>query len=101
MKRLRNADRKTRAPKITSKGRVFRVPLPADLTKLLNEWILSENDHPSPPEAIRRLVELGLKGPLLPTRAAEHRIKRVEKAGRGTAKSPKNTNPATRRTETR
>lgn len=37
------------------------VRLPAPLTKALDEWRRKQEDPPGRPEAIRRLVEKGLK----------------------------------------
>jgi hypothetical protein len=38
--------------------------LPPDLTKAIEKWAADQDDEPNRSEAIRRLVELGLKAKL-------------------------------------
>jgi hypothetical protein len=47
-------------PKTTGKGRLFGVRLHAPQIALLDAWIAEQHDKPSRPEAIRRLIALGL-----------------------------------------
>ena len=63
-------------PKTTGKGTLIGVRILPDLMRRLDQWILSQNDHPSRPEAIRRLAELALMGPFASTAAARHRDKK-------------------------
>ncbi|OAF06679.1 hypothetical protein AYJ54_19345 [Bradyrhizobium centrolobii] len=50
--------RKTRA---TETGDLVGVRIQNDLAKQIDDWRRQENDLPGRPEAIRRLVEIGLK----------------------------------------
>jgi len=55
----RTPARKKPGPPATGKGTPILVRLQPDLLKALDSW--AEPNHISRPEAIRRLVELGLK----------------------------------------
>lgn len=48
-------------PVTTGKGTLIGVRLLDEPLSALDEWIEKQADEPSRPEAIRRLVELGLK----------------------------------------
>jgi hypothetical protein len=49
----------TAAP--TGKGELIGVRLQPAALSAVDAWIVGQDDHPSRPEAIRRLVEIGLK----------------------------------------
>jgi hypothetical protein len=53
--------RKKRGPPATGKGMPITVRLQPVPLRELDLWAKSQDDHPSRPEAIRRLIELGLK----------------------------------------
>jgi len=53
--------RKKRGPPATGKGTLIGVRLQPDPLSRLDKWSISQDDKPSRPEAIRRLVERGLK----------------------------------------
>jgi hypothetical protein len=53
---------KKRGPPATGKGTLIGVRLQPDPLSRLDRWSNSQDDKPSRPEAIRRLVELGLTG---------------------------------------
>jgi hypothetical protein len=52
---------KRRGPAPTGKGILLGVRLQPPAIAALDGWIANQDDEPSRPEAIRRLVELGLK----------------------------------------
>jgi hypothetical protein len=52
--------KKTRAAPPTDKGTLIGVRLPPATLARVDRWAASQQDDPSRPEAIRRLVELGL-----------------------------------------
>ena len=54
--------RKRRGPPATGKGTLLGVRLQPDALAALDSWIARQKDDVSRPEAIRRLVELALKG---------------------------------------
>lgn len=53
---------KRRGPVPTGKGTPILTRLQPDLLEKLDAYVSRQNDEISRPEAIRRLVELGLKG---------------------------------------
>jgi len=53
--------KKKRGPAPTGKGVLLGVRLQPPALAALDAWIDRQDDQPSRPEAIRRLVELGLK----------------------------------------
>jgi hypothetical protein len=53
--------RKRRGPTPTGKGAPTLVRLQPDLEEKIDNWRAKQDDRLSRPEAIRRLVELGLK----------------------------------------
>jgi metal-responsive CopG/Arc/MetJ family transcriptional regulator len=54
--------RKKPGPPPTGKGELIGVRIQPDQMKKLDEWISDQDDRPSRPEAIRRLVDQALKG---------------------------------------
>jgi hypothetical protein len=52
--------RKRRGPAPTGKGQQVVVRMQPDQLNTLDAWIARQEDQPSRPEAVRRLVELGL-----------------------------------------
>jgi hypothetical protein len=52
---------KTRKPRATITGDPVMVRVQPDMAKRLDDWRRLQDDAPGRPEAIRRLVELGLK----------------------------------------
>jgi hypothetical protein len=54
--------RKKPGPPPTGKGELIGVRIQPDQMKTLDAWIAEQDDRLSRPEAIRRLVEQGLKG---------------------------------------
>jgi len=59
-------------PKTTGRGEGLLVRLHADQMSALDAWIASQNPKPSRPEAVRQLLELGLKhAPHQPERSPE------------------------------
>jgi hypothetical protein len=54
--------RKKPGPPPTGKGQLIGVRIQPDQMKTLDAWISDQDDRPSRPEAIRRLVEQALKG---------------------------------------
>jgi metal-responsive CopG/Arc/MetJ family transcriptional regulator len=50
-----------RRPRAPETGQPVLVRLQKELSEPLDKWRLKQADKPSRPEAIRRLVELGLK----------------------------------------
>ena len=53
---------KKRGPKPTGKGKPIMTRLQPDMLHKVDAFIQRQKDSPSRPEAIRRLIELGLKG---------------------------------------
>jgi hypothetical protein len=53
--------RKKRGPPATGKGTPITVRLQPRALLELDLWVTSQDDRPSRPEAIRRLIEVGLK----------------------------------------
>jgi hypothetical protein len=60
MARRSKTSQKKRAPSATAKGEPLLVRFHARLIKQLEKWAGGQADTPSRPEAIRRLVEIGL-----------------------------------------
>jgi hypothetical protein len=54
--------RKKRGPPATGKGTLIGVRLQPSLLRQLDAWVGHQEDEPSRPEAIRRLIERGLAG---------------------------------------
>jgi metal-responsive CopG/Arc/MetJ family transcriptional regulator len=52
--------KKQRGPRPASERTLIGVPLPSGLLARIDRWAASQKDDPSRPEAIHRLVELGL-----------------------------------------
>jgi hypothetical protein len=52
--------KKQRGPRAASERAPIGAPLPSGLLARVDRWAASQQDDPSRPEAIRRLVELGL-----------------------------------------
>jgi hypothetical protein len=52
--------KKQRGPRPASKGTLIGLRLPSGLLARVDRWAASQKDDPSRPEAILRLVELGL-----------------------------------------
>jgi hypothetical protein len=61
MKRQTVISRKKRGPPPTGKGEPIMVRVQPDLLKKLEAWRAHQDDRPSRPEAIRRLVEQALE----------------------------------------
>ena len=55
-------EKKRRGPKPTGKGTLIGVRFLDDPLSKLDEWISKQDEEMTRPEAIRRLVEIGLKG---------------------------------------
>ena len=53
---------KRRGPPPTGKGTLLGVRLQPEILHKVDAFIQRQKDNPSRPEAIRRLVEMGLKG---------------------------------------
>jgi hypothetical protein len=53
---------KKRGPPATGKGEPIMVRVQPDQLAALDAWISAQDDPPTRPEAIRRLVDLGLAG---------------------------------------
>ena len=82
MNRQPTAIRKKRGPPPTGKGEPILVRLqPVPLAEL-DSWIARQHDHPSRPEAIRRLVERALTGSPSGQRSAKARSKALDLAGK-------------------
>ena len=60
MKRQTVITQKRRGPAPTGKGTLIGVRLQPDALAKLDAWIAKQEGEPTRPEAIRRLVELGL-----------------------------------------
>jgi hypothetical protein len=85
--------RKKRGPAPTGKGELIGVRLQPAALSAVDAWIAGQDDHPSRPEAIRRLVERGLLakdprekparkgGPRMPRAAADTIAKLITAAG--------------------
>ena len=58
---IRDTAKKRGRPKTTGPGTGVMVRLQPDAIAALDAWIARQDEPPSRPEAIRRLVELGLK----------------------------------------
>lgn len=58
---IRGTTKKRGRPKTTGAGTSINVRLLDEPLSALDAWIGRQDDAPSRPEAIRRLVELGLK----------------------------------------
>jgi Arc/MetJ-type ribon-helix-helix transcriptional regulator len=81
MKKSRTANtKKSRRARTSAKGTPISVHMPPDVLARLDQWVGSQNDRPSRPEAIRRLVELALMGPLASTAASRQRGKKAASA---------------------
>jgi hypothetical protein len=52
---------KTPKKRATATGELIGVRIQADMAKQIDDWRRKQDDLPGRPEAIRRLVELGLK----------------------------------------
>jgi hypothetical protein len=52
--------RKRRGPKPTGKGHLIGVRLLPEPLAALDDWISRQPDHPSRPEAVRRILDKGL-----------------------------------------
>lgn len=53
---------KSPKPRATATGEPVMVRIQPEMARLLDDWRRKQEDLPGRPEAIRRLVELGLKG---------------------------------------
>jgi hypothetical protein len=62
MKKQTVISRKRRGPEPTGKGAPILVRMQPDALAKLDAWAAKQDGEPSRPEAIRRLVEMGLKG---------------------------------------
>jgi hypothetical protein len=51
---------KRRGPPATGKGELVGVRVQPDLMKKLDDWVKTQSDAPSRPEAIRRLLQRAL-----------------------------------------
>jgi hypothetical protein len=79
--------KKKRGPPPTGKGVQIVVRMQPDPLSALDRWVAKQPDHPTRPEAVRRLVDLGLTikskakqpSPLRATRAKELATKAIEK----------------------
>jgi len=60
-KLIRDNTKKRGRPKTTGKGTLIGVRLLPAPMQQLDQWIASQPDTPSRPEALRRLMDLGLK----------------------------------------
>jgi metal-responsive CopG/Arc/MetJ family transcriptional regulator len=61
MKRQTVITKKRRGPPPTGKGTLVGVRLQPDLLTPIDAWAAAQDDEPGRSEAIRRLIELGLK----------------------------------------
>jgi hypothetical protein len=61
MAKLAHDITKSRKPRATATGAPVLVRVQPDMAKQLDDWRRKQDDLPGRPEAIRRLVELGLK----------------------------------------
>lgn len=62
MRRKTVISRKKRGPPATGKGEPILVRVQPGGLKRIDAWIAQQDDKPSRPEAVRRLVDLGLAG---------------------------------------
>jgi hypothetical protein len=62
MRRQTLVSKKKRGPPATGQGTPIMVRLQPTALSALSTWIAGQDDKPTRPEAIRRLVELGLAG---------------------------------------
>jgi hypothetical protein len=62
-KSIRVNPKKRGRPKTTGRGQLIGIRVHKPLLAALDVWIADQESAPSRPEAIRRLVELGLAGP--------------------------------------
>lgn len=53
---------KTRKPRPAVTGEPVMVRIQPDMAKQLDDWRRKQDDLPGRPEAIRRLLEIGLRG---------------------------------------
>jgi hypothetical protein len=61
MDKSRHGNMKTPKKRAAGTGDLVGVRVQPDMAKLLDDWRRKQEDLPGRPEAIRRLVELGLK----------------------------------------
>jgi hypothetical protein len=68
-KSIRDTPKKRGRPKTTGRGEGVMVRLHSAQLAVLDAWAVAQSDSPSRPEAIRRLVELGLNVSTIPAAA--------------------------------
>jgi hypothetical protein len=75
---------KRRGPAPTGKGVQVVVRLQPDPLSALDKWALKQGDQPTRPEAIRRLIELGLKAdtPAKAARSTPNKLRAAELAAK-------------------
>jgi hypothetical protein len=61
MKRSISVHQKKRGRPATGRDPAVTIRLPEKVLALVERWAMSQEDHPPRSQAIRRLVELGLK----------------------------------------
>src|SRR6476620_3043543 len=61
-KSIKDNPKKARGRPATGKAPLVGVRMHEEMQDLIKNWAAKQNDHPSLAAAIRRLVELGLKG---------------------------------------
>jgi hypothetical protein len=61
MKKTTHVNMKTPKKRAAMTGDLVGVRVQPDMAKLLDDWRRKQDDLPGRPEAIRRLVEMGLK----------------------------------------
>jgi hypothetical protein len=61
MKKTTRVNTKTPKKRAAVTGDLIGVRVQPDMAKLLDDWRRRQDDLPGRPEAVRRLVELGLK----------------------------------------
>jgi hypothetical protein len=71
MRRQSVVPKKKRGPPPTGQGTQIQVRLQPDPLALLDAWIAKQEDVPSRPEAIRRLVEAALAGTPVPSKRSK------------------------------
>ena len=59
---IKNVVRKSRGRPATGQDPVTAIRLSKELRETVDKWAAKQDDEPGRSEAIRRLVELGLKG---------------------------------------
>ena len=74
--------KKKRGPAPTGKGEPILVRLQPDQLSALDDWIAGHDSAPSRPEAIRRLVEIGLENVQRARPSKQAASKATEMAGR-------------------